>query len=254
MKQLRRITISVVGFLLVWKAASLINPVFFPPLEAVFETAYMFSVNGDIRGNSALYHLGLTLGRVAAATTIAVSLSVVIGILMGINSTVEDVVSFWLPIWMTPPDIVVILITMIMLGFNSTAVVVAVSFVYTPFALVTIWKGMQDIEGNMLEMANSFEASQGLVWRHIYVPHLLSYIFSSVRTVFGMTWKVAVIAEVLGINRGVGAQIRFWYTQGEITEVLAYTSLFVVVVLFIGYGALQPIQDRAFAWRETQAS
>ena len=108
---------------------------------------------------------------------------------------------------------------------------------------------MQDIEGGLVEMADAFDASSLLVWRHVYVPHLLSYVFSAVRTVFGRTWKVAVIAEVLGIDQGVGAQIRFWYTQGEITMVLAYTSLFVIVVVAIEYGTLQPLQTRAFKWR-----
>lgn len=252
--KLRRIVVSIGALLLVWKTLSLGNPVMFPPPEAVFGTAYRFSVEGDIRGRSALYHLGLTLSRVLVATAIAMTLSIVLAVAMWTSDAVEDVVSFWLPIWMTPPDIIVILITMILLGFNTTAVIVSVAFVYTPFGLVTVWEGMQDIDTDAIGMAEAFEASSLLVWRHIYLPHLLSYIFSATRTVFGMTWKVAVIAEVLGIDAGVGAQIRFWYTQGEITMVLAYTVLFVVVVLALEYGGLQPLQHRALSWRAEQTS
>lgn len=245
----RRVVVSVAALLVAWKALSLGNADMFPPPGAVFGQAYTFSTEGDIMGRSALYHLGLTLFRVGLATTIAVGLSVVIGILMGVSETVERVVSFWLPIWMTPPDIVVILVTMVILGFNTTAVVVAVSFVYTPFGLVTIWEGIQDVEGGLVEMAEAFEASSRLVWRHVYLPHLGSYIFAATRTVFGMTWKVAVIAEVLGIDAGVGARIRFWYTAGETKMVLAYTVLFVGVVLLVEYGGLRPIQNRVFDWR-----
>lgn len=252
--KLHRIAVSIAALLLAWKGLSLVDPVMFPPPGDVFGTAYQFSVEGDIRGRSALSHLRLTLSRVLAATAIAMTLSVVLAILMWTHTAIENIVSFWLPIWMTPPDIIVILITMILLGFNTTAVIVAVAFVYTPFGLVTVWEGMQDIDAQLVGMAEAFEASDGLVWRHIYLPHLLSYIFSATRTVFGMTWKVAVIAEVLGIDAGVGAQIRFWYTQGEITMVLAYTVLFVVVVLALEYGALQPLQNRTLAWREGQTS
>ena len=149
---------------------------------------------------------------------------------------------------------IVILITMILIGFNTAAVVAAVSLVYTPFALVTIWEGMQDIETDFVEMAESFEADRRQLWRHVYIPHLMSYVFSALRTIFGMTWKVAVIAEVLGISAGVGAQIRFWYTQGEVTEILAYTVLFVGVVLVIEYGLLQPVQKRTFDWRQETPS
>lgn len=247
-----RVAGSVGALLLVWAGLSVVEPSMFPSPVTVFGTAYEFSVEGDVRGRSALWHLGLTLSRVLAATTAAMTLSVVLAVLMWTSPAVESVVSFWLPVWMTPPDIIVILITMILLGFNATAVVVAVAFVYTPFGLVTVWEGMQDVDAGLVEMAEAFEASGGLVWRRIYLPHLTSYVFSATRTVFGMTWKVAVIAEVLGIDAGVGAQIRFWYTQGEIAMVLAYTVLFVVVVLALEYGALQPLQDRTLSWRQEQ--
>lgn len=248
-----RVAVSLAAVLLAWQIASVWNPTMFPPPAQVFELSYQLSVEGDIRGTSALEHLRLTLQRVFLATGVAIGLSVVLAVTMWTNETVEKIVSFWLPIWMTPPDIIVILITMILLGFNTTAVVVAVSFVYTPFALVTIWGGMQDIDETLVEMAESFETTRRLAWRHIYLPYLSSYVFSALRTVFGMTWKVAVIAEVLGISRGVGAQVRFWYTQGEIPQVLAYTVLFVAVVLVIEYGILRPVQNRAFAWRREVA-
>lgn len=246
----RRIAVSVLALVVAWQALSTWDPSMFPPPAAVLGTALEFSLEGDIRGHSALYHLALTFGRVAVATTVAITLGVVLAIAMWGNDAVEGVVTFWLPIWMTPPDVIVILITMILLGFNSLAVVVSVAFVYTPFGLVTIWEGMQDIDGDLLEMGTAFEAGRRQIWRHVYLPHLLSYVFSALRTIFGMTWKVAVIAEVFGIDRGVGAQIRFWFTQGEITMVLAYTVMFVGVVLVVEYGALQPIQRRAFVWRE----
>jgi len=249
-----QVLISVVALLVGWKLLSVVDPSMFPPPETVFTRTYELSTEGDIRGRSALSHLALTLYRVVLATTIAIVTSVVLAIAMWNNSAIEAIVEFWLPIWMTPPDVIVILITMILIGFNTAAVVAAVSLVYTPFALVTIWEGMQDIETDFVEMAESFEADRRQLWRHVYIPHLMSYVFSALRTIFGMTWKVAVIAEVLGISAGVGAQIRFWYTQGEVTEILAYTVLFIGVVLVIEYGLLQPVQKRTFDWRQETPS
>jgi len=244
-----RVGVFLCILVLAWKGLSIGNPTMFPPPERVFELSYTLSTEGDIRGTSALVHLWHTLLRVFVATAVAIGLGVGLAVSMWRNDVVEQVLEFWLPIWMTPPDVIVILITMVLIGFNSTAVVVAVSFVYTPFALVTLWGGMQDIDGDLIEMANTFESPQLHTWRHIYLPYLSSYIFSALRTVFGMTWKVAVIAEVLGVNSGVGAQIRFWYTQGEISYILAYTMLFIAVVLLIEYGVLGPLQKRLFVWR-----
>ncbi|WP_253737507.1 ABC transporter permease [Halohasta salina] len=250
MNRAPRIAVSLVAFVAGWWLLSLYNGRMFPSPVAVGGLIVEFVFEGDIDNRSALYHLWVTFGRVLASTALALGIALVIGIAMKTNDGVAKAFEAWLPVWMTPPDVVVILVVMVILGFNSLAVVVAVTFAYTPFALVTIWQGLQEVDPGLVEMADAFEASRVEIWRQIYVPHLMSYIFSSLRNLFGMTWKVAVIAEVFGISNGVGSRVRFWFLQGNIAEVLAYAVLFVGVVLVIEYAVLNPVQNRAFAWRQ----
>ena len=249
MKRPRRIAVSLVVFVVGWWLLSLYNGRMFPSPVTVGSLIVEFVFEGDIDNQSALYHLWVTFGRVVLSTALALGIAVGIGIAMKANDGVARAFEAWLPVWMTPPDVVVILVVMVIVGFNSQAVVIAVTFAYTPFALVTIWQGLQEIDPGLIEMADAFEASRVEIWRRIYIPHLLSYIFSSLRNLFGMTWKVAVIAEVFGISNGVGSRVRFWFLQGNIAEVLAYAVLFIGVVLVIEYAILNPIQHRAFAWR-----
>ena len=251
MKRYRRIAVSIVVFVFGWWLLSLYNARMFPSPEIVSGLIVEFVFEGDIDNHSALYHLSITFGRVVLSTFLALGLAIFIGIAMKANDGVATAFEAWLPVWMTPPDVVVILVVMVIVGFNSTAVVLAVTFAYTPFALVNIWQGIQEIDIGLIKMADAFEANRFEVWRKIYIPHLMSYIFSSLRNLFGMTWKVAVIAEVFGISNGVGSRVRFWFLQGNIAEVLAYSVLFIAVVLLIEYGVLNPIQSRVFAYRQT---
>lgn len=249
MRRASRIAVSVLVFVAAWWLLSIYNSRMFPSPVVVGSLIVEFVFKGDIDNSSALYHLWVTLGRVLLSTGLALGLALGIGIAMRANESVAKVFEAWLPVWMTPPDVVVILVVMVIVGFNTEAVVIAVTFAYTPFALVTIWQGLQEIDSDLIEMADAFDASRFEIWRQIYIPHLLSYIFSSLRNLFGMTWKVAVIAEVFGISSGVGSRVRFWFLQGDIPEVLAYAVLFIGVVLVIEYAVLNPLQDRAFAWR-----
>jgi NitT/TauT family transport system permease protein len=249
MNRTYRFGVSLVGLLVAWVGLSVFSPRLFPPPWAVAALAVDLTLYGDVGGRSALYHVGITFGRVLLATTIALVLAVVIGIAMRVNDNVASVFETWLPIWMTPPDVVVILIFMVLMGFNTTAIVTSVSFVCTPFALVSIWEGMQDLDPNLVEMAATFDADRQQMWRSVYLPHLMSYVFASLRNLFGMTWKVAVIGEVFGITNGVGARIRYWFLQSNIEEVVAYAAMFTVVVLLIEYAVLKPLEQRAFAWR-----
>jgi len=249
MKRASRIAVSILVFVVAWWLLSVYNTRMFPSPVLVGSLIIEFVFEGDIDNSSALYHLWVTFSRVLLSTGLALGIALGIGVAMKANDSVAKVFEAWLPVWMTPPDVVVILVVMVIVGFNTQAVVIAVTFAYTPFALVTIWQGLQEIDSDLIEMADAFEASRFEIWRQIYIPHLLSYIFSSLQNLFGMTWKVAVIAEVFGISNGVGSRVRFWFLQGEIPEVLAYAVLFIGVVLVIEYAVLNPIQHRAFAWR-----
>lgn len=249
MKKASRIAVSLLALVAAWMALSFFSSRMFPSPLRVGGLIIRFVFEGDIDNRSAIYHLWVTFGRVLLTTGLALGIAVVIGITMKANQNVADVFEAWLPVWMTPPDVVVILIVMVIVGFNTQAVVIAVTFVYTPFALVTIWQGLQEIDPKLIEMASSFDADRLLIWRSIFFPHLLSYIFTSLRQLFGMTWKVVVIAEVFGINNGVGSRVRFWFLQSNIAEVLAYAVLFIGVVLVIEYLILSPVQRHLFDWR-----
>jgi NitT/TauT family transport system permease protein len=59
---------------------------------------------------------------------------------------------------------------------------------------------------------------------------------------------VVVLAETFGLESGLGAMFRFWFNQGDVTAILAYLSLFVVVMVALQY-ALGSATGRLFAWR-----
>ncbi len=241
---------SVVSFVLLWHVGSLFLPRALPaPLETVTTSFELLSEPGP-RGNTGLTHLWVSLRRVLVILGISLVLSVVIGVLMGLYTDAEKLVSPWLPITMTAPDVVVILIVMILLGFDGRSIMLAVVFTATPFGVVNMWEGMKDIDANLIEMANAFDSSDFLIWRYVFIPHLFSYIFASSRYMLGMIWKIVLVGEAFGTNDGMGAIIRFWFNQGQITPIVSYLLLFVVTIFAIEYLILKPLEYRLFAWRE----
>lgn len=248
-----RMAISAVVFLLVWEVLSTFyfQPTTLPSLTQVAAELFRILEMGGPRGRSASFHLEKSLVRVLIAATVGMSLAVVLGVLMGINEHVEDALALWLPFWMTVPTVVVVLITMIMFQFSDNSVLVAVVFAATPYATINTWKGVQTIDTELLQMADAFNFDQRSVWRHIYLPGILPALFGSLRYLFSMVWKIVVLAEVFGINNGMGAMFRFWYNQGQIVTVLAYLSLFIGVMFLIEYVILYPLEQYLFRWRDS---
>lgn len=247
-----RMAISGVGFLIVWQVVAMLyfDPSVLPsPLEVATELNRIAEVGGP-RGRSAWFHVEHSLVRVAIASAIGMSLALVLGTLMGSNDYAEDVLSVWLPFWMTVPTVVVVLISMVIFRFSEVSVIVAVVFAATPYAVVNTWKGIENVEAQLLEMADAFGLGKIGVWRHIYFPGILPSIFGSLRYLVGMVWKIVVLTEVFGMDNGMGAMFRFWYNQGSMVTLLAYLTVFVAVMFVIEYGVFYPVEQYLFRWRD----
>jgi len=240
---------SLLSFFALWYVGSIAFPAALPAPDTVLEYTHGTITSLGPRGYTGIDHLVYSLRRVAIIGAISLTAALGIGIMMGLNETIEDVVSMWLPIWMTIPDIIAILFFMILIGFHGGSVIVVVSIFSAPFGIVNIWEGIQDLDREIVEMGQTFEVSSASMWRHVYLPHLLPYVFASSRYLLGQIWKLVLVGEAIGLTTGMGSVIRFWFTQGSITPIIAYLMLFMVVVLGVEYGILEPLERRFFGWR-----
>ena len=74
-------------------------------------------------------------------------------------------------------------------------------------------QGTRTLEGNLKQMADSFNLPFKMKMFDLYFPHIFSYIFPAWISALGMAWKIVVMAELLSANDGIGSAL-------AITEVL----------------------------------
>ena len=252
----RRIVLEVVvpilAMIALWDALAIVlgDPNTLPRPVMTFERTVTVATTEDFHGLTGIDHLQYSLRRAVLASLLALAASVAVGVLMTTSRPFEKGLSSLLPFAMTIPTVVIILLSMVWFGFNERGVIIAVVIASTPFGIVNMWQGAQDIDTDLITMAQSFGASTVQLWRDVYVPHLLPYIFGSYRYVFGMVWKIVVLGEVFGLQEGLGTRFRYHYQIGEIESVLAYLMLFVIVILVVEYVVLKPVEAYAFKWKD----
>ena len=246
--------LSVVSFVILWTVGSQAAAGSVPQLTMVMESVVTTVTIPDHTGNTGLYHLGVTLLRVACIIAITLAASLVLGILMGTKTELEAPVANILPVWMAMPGLVVILFSLVLFGFSNLSIIIAVTFLSLPYGTVNIWKGIQAIDTDLVEMATVFDFDTRAMWRQIYLPSVLPFLFASSRYLLAMIWKITLTAEVFGAQVGIGAMIRFWFSASDITQMLTYFTLFLAAVFVIEYGILVRLERRAFAYRDTIAS
>tara|TARA_A100001037_G_scaffold7889_1_gene7831 strand:- start:974 stop:1762 length:789 start_codon:yes stop_codon:yes gene_type:complete len=200
-------------------------------------------------GNSAYFHMGVTLGRTFVTFGVAMLLGIAIGLTMGLRKTIEYSMMSLIPLALTMPTILMVFLAVMWFGFNEIGSLVAVVGVVTPYVAVNIFQGAQAMDKSVIDMAKVFRADKRMLIRKVYVPQLLPYIFSAFRFSFGMTWKIVALAETFGIKYGIGYMFFFWFEQFNMELVLAWIIMFVILMLILEHGVFARLEHAAFKWR-----
>jgi NitT/TauT family transport system permease protein len=136
-------------------------------------------------------------------------------------------------IWFDPGDFGVI--------FVEVAILI-------PFCLINIAEGLRNLDRELMEMGRSFTRQpMRILWR-LTLPLLVPYSLSAARIAYGIAWKIALVAELLGAPNGLGYLMLRAQTAADSTTFLA--TCFAIVLMFIAGERLVIVPlERRFAYR-----
>lgn len=238
--------LSIAGLVVFWAllAALYGNPRVLPGPEQVLPRIWSEILSGEIP-----FHVGATLGRVAAAFVVAMAIGVALGLLMGRKPSVDRWLDTWLVVFLNLPALVIIVLCYLWIGLNEAAAVAAVAINKVPMVTAMMREGARALDPSLDAMARVFRMGRGARLRHVVLPQLAPHLASSARSGIALIWKIVLVVEFLGRSSGVGFKIHMFFQLFDVTMVLAYALAFVAVMLLIETLIMQPVEARARAWR-----
>jgi NitT/TauT family transport system permease protein len=238
-----------------WITSDLVNDrEILPGPWAVGRTVIADLRTPDPEGMSPFFDIGITLARICAAFTAAMIAGIGIGLAMGLHRVFERALLSVIPLMLTIPTILMVFLAVMWFGFSEAGSLVAVMAVVTPYVAVNMCEGTKAMDRSLIDMAVTFKARDSLLLRKVYLPQLMPYVFAAFRYGFGMTWKIVALAETFGLKFGIGYMFFFWFQQFDMTQVLAWIVMFVVLMLVMEHAVFAPLERRMLAWRAAQAS
>jgi NitT/TauT family transport system permease protein/sulfonate transport system permease protein len=136
-------------------------------------------------------------------------------------------------IWFNPGDFGVI--------FVEVAILI-------PFCLINLAEGLRNLDRELIEMGRSFTRAPLRIFWRLTLPLLVPYGLSATRIAYGVAWKIALVAELLGAPTGVGYLMLRAQTAADSTTFLAIC--FAIVVIFMAGERLVIVPiERRFAQR-----
>lgn len=241
--------ISVGGLVLIWAvAAALAQSRSLPsPLQVASAIAT------EVASGEMLFHMSATLARVVAAFVVAMAIGSAIGIALGRSRRLNHFFDPWVIFFLNIPALVIIVLSYIWFGLNEAAAIGAVALNKIPNVVVTVREGAKSLEPQFAEMAKVFRFSSWQTLRHVVLPQLQPFFAAATRSGIALIWKIVLVVELLGRSNGVGFQIHLYFQLFDVATILAYTLVFVAVMLAVEYLLLQPLDAYSRRWRSSHA-
>ena len=231
--------------LLVWQLSAVYADTdILPAPYQVLLSLLLHLQDGDL-----LFHVGVTLTRVAISFFLAMSVGVALGIVMGRYKKWDSALDGLLVLSLNLPALVVIILCYLWFGLGEFAAILAVTINKFPVVVVNMRQGARAVDQDLLQVATAFR----LDWRkrlfRVYLPQLYPYLLLSARSGLALVWKIVLVVELLGRSNGVGFKLGIFFQFFDITSILVYSFAFIAVVMAIEYLLILPIDRRLSAWR-----
>jgi NitT/TauT family transport system permease protein len=233
-------------FLGVWELSTrfgLINPLLLASPSAIAGSAWsMFVTRGDI-----YHHVWVSAQELLLGFALAVVLGVPLGMLMGRNRTLRQMLEPYIMALYSTPQVAFFPLLILLLGFTvqSKAALVLLGAVF-PIVINTA-AGVIGTDARMLEMARSFTASEGTIFRKVILPAALPMISTGLRLAVGRALIMVFVAELVSSTEGVGYVIVRAGATFDTPRLFAGVLVFTVVGVLLGWGT-QALERRLLPW------
>jgi ABC-type nitrate/sulfonate/bicarbonate transport system permease component len=240
---------SIIAFLLLWEAATLVvNSPFFPGPYSVFLAFIRISTVGDFDGYTLGWHSAVSLYRVLLGFMAGAVTGIPLGLFMGIKLAVKDIATPIIePLRFIPPMAWIPLSIVLLIGLERYVFLIWVG-AFFPILLNTI-AGVRRTSITLVNVARTFGADDNAVLRHIIFPSALPEIMTGLRVGLGIGWMCIVAAEMMGGDPvGLGRLIIKYANFLQIDVVIVGMVAIGLLGLAMNYFILL-LEKRMFRWR-----
>ena len=202
----------------------------------------------ELREPLFLVHLPATM----AVTGIGLAISLVLGLALAVAMDASQLVRRMLyplvVVSQTIPTTAIAPLFVLWFGYGIwSKVLVTVLITFFPIT-ITVYDGLRSAKVEMIELLQTYGASQWEIFKKIKIPCALPYFFSAVKMAVPMSVIGAAIGEWLGAKSGLGYFSRRMMTQLDGAGVFAPIVLLAAAAM-LAVGVVALLERKVVRWR-----
>lgn len=188
----------------------------------------------------------VTLGRVVFGSAIGAALGIGIGFIVALSSIGRRLLQPPVTVLRQLPLLALSLLFLNWFGGSDTGIYAFIAFGVGTMLFVNTVAAVRNVPRTQILFAKTLGASQVRTVRTVFVPAITPELLSGVKIAVGLAWAMALGAEYLGTQTGLGRLMLYF-------ELFQFTGrMIVVVVLFIAWALLTHICLTLFGNRLTR--
>ena len=213
----------------------------------------LLNISEPCFGKTVWQHLFITLTEGLLAFVIGAGAGIVIGFWLARHPLLSAVFDPYIKMLNALPRVVLAPIFLLWLGLGIwSKVALGVTLVFF-IVFFNVYQGVKEVSPAILSNARMLGMNERQLFRNVYWPSALSWMFSSLHTSVGFAIIGAVVGEYLGSAAGLGYMIQQAEGTFDTTGVFAGMVILAVFVLIIDWGVTL-VERRMLVWRPPSAA
>lgn len=221
--------LSAIAWLFAWYLVSLLigEELFLPSPFKVLRT--LFSLMGE-----------MGFWRSVLFSVVRVALGFLIALFLSVHLSVASYSSFAIEIALEPvistvrstPVASIIILVLVWIRSKNLSIAISALIVF-PVMYTNLLEGMKSTPIDIKEMAKAYRIGFFKRIRYIYIPYIMPYFVSGIKTALGLGWKSAIAAEVIGLPFGsIGENLYMSKVYLDTPSLFAWTLVIILLAVF----------------------
>lgn len=234
------------ALLAAWEAAArvgLIDPFFFSSPSGIYAVLVQQFSRGAI-----WRHLFVTIQEALWGLGLGFVVGAALAWLATRSATLADLLEPVLLLLNAIPRIVLAPIFVLWLGLGMESKVAVSFFLVFVVIFFAVYTGIREVDRSLVDRLLILGGSWWDLLREVYIPSVLTWVFSSLRVAVGFAFTGAIVGEFVGSSAGLGYLMNF-ATGSQNASLLMATVTLIMVFIAALFALLERAERRLMAWK-----
>ena len=148
------------------------------------------------------------------------------------------------------PRVVLAPIFIVWFGIGPNSKIAAAFFLVAVVIFFAVYSGLKEVPPNLVARVRVLGGGRRALLTQVYIPSVLTWVFSSLRITVGFAFTGAVVAELISSTKGLGYLLNLAQSSFNASLMMA-TVVIIMTMIVLLFAVLTRVENYLMRWKRT---